>query len=205
MVFSIDDSLLPATLTAGPMTDEEFAAFCSEHPDLNFEMTAEGVILVMPPTYSSNGVRNSLINNQLGTWARIDRRGVTPDSSTGFMLPNGARRAPDAGWIAKSRIPAAGSVERDRYWRLSPDFVIELKSSTDRLHILREKMEEWIANGTSLGWLIDPEARTVEIYRAGRGPEILKNPDRVHGEGPVEGFTLDLTEVWDPFAEPPGR
>jgi hypothetical protein len=104
MAFVIDDAFLPATLSAQPMTDEEFAAFCAEHPDLFFEMTAEGEIIVMPPTYSSTGVRNTKINRQLDVWAEKDDRGVTCDSSSGFVLPNGARRSPDASWTLRTRI-----------------------------------------------------------------------------------------------------
>src|SRR5580698_6287147 len=104
MAFVIDDAFLPATLTAHPMTDEEFAAFCAEHPDLFFEMTAEGELIVMPPTYSYTGARNNWISSQLGIWSRSDGRGIATDSSTGFVLPNGARRSPDAAWTLKSRI-----------------------------------------------------------------------------------------------------
>jgi Uma2 family endonuclease len=200
MTFSIDEGFLPATLTAPPMTDEEFAEFCSEHPDLFFEVNADGEIIVMPPTQSTGGARNMRVSGQLDAWADADGRGIATDSSTGFVLPNGARRSPDAAWTDRARIEELSPESRDRYWHLAPDFVIELKSKSDRLKVLREKMHEWIANGARLGWLIDPESRTVEIYRPGAGPQCLEDPSSVEGEGPVAGFHLDLTRVWNPFA-----
>ena len=199
MAFVIDDVFLPATLTAHPMTDDEFAEFCAEHPDLFFEMTAEGEIIVMPPTYSLTGARNSKIMKQLDTWAERHGRGIVCDSSTGFVLPNGARRSPDAAWTLKSRIAILDPASQDKYWHLCPDFVIELKSSTDRLRVLREKMREWIANGAQLGWLIDPDQRSVTIYRPGGEVETRQEIDSIGGEGPVAGFTLELALIWNPL------
>jgi Uma2 family endonuclease len=197
--FSIDDRLLPATLSADPMSDEEFAALCAEHPDLFFETTGEGDIIVMPPTYSLTGVRNSRIARQLDIWAERDGRGFASDSSTGFVLPNGARRSPDAAWTLKSRIARLDAASRERYWRLCPDFVIELQSTTDRPRLVREKMQEWLANGAQLGWLIDPEKQSVAICRPADAIETLTGIDSITGEGPVAGFTLDLGFVWNPF------
>jgi Uma2 family endonuclease len=199
MAFEIDEAFLPATLTAQPMTDEEFAGFCAEHPDLFFEMTAEGEIIVMPPTYSLTGARNSRISRQLGAWAEQDGRGIVCDSSTGFVLPNGARRSPDAAWTLKSRIAQLDPASRERYWRLCPDFVMELRSSTDRPRLVREKMQEWVANGTQLAWLIDPERRSVAIYRPDTAVETRTDIDSISGEGPVAGFVLDLSFVWNPL------
>src|SRR5450631_1724617 len=120
MPFLIDDANLPATLTAQPMTDEEFSAFCADHPDLNFEMSAEGELIVMPPTHSDTGASNSEVGAQLATWARKDRRGYSCDSSTGFVLPNGARRSPDASWTLKSRVRQLGQGKRKSFWHLCP-------------------------------------------------------------------------------------
>lgn len=177
----IDDRFLPATLTAPPMTDDEFTDFCVEHSDLFFEMTAEGEILVMPPTYSLTGARNTEIWGQLRNWSRKDARGVATGSSDGFVLPNGARRSLGAAWTLKSRLAQLGHESLSRFWHLSHDFVIELKPDSDRLPVLRKKMEEWIANGTQLGWLIIPEARTVEIFRPGREPESRADIDSLAG------------------------
>jgi Uma2 family endonuclease len=197
MAFVIDDAFLPATLSAPPMTDREFAAFCAGHPDLRIEMTAEGELIVMPPTYFPTGDRNCEISWQLRTWAKKDGRGRTGDSSTGYVLPNGARRSPDASWVLKSRIRGSG---RDEFLHLCPDFVIELRSSSDRLPSLKEKMEEYLANGAHLGWLIDPNNRSVTIYRLDRKPETRTGIASIAGDGPVAGFVLQLAEVWDPGA-----
>ena len=200
MPLLIEDAFLPAILTAPPMTDEAFAQFCAEHPDLNFEMTAKGELIVLPPTYSITGARNTKILLQLGIWAESDRRGVVNDSSAGFVLPNGARRSPDASWTPKTEIQKLSEKNREGFWHLCPAFVIELRSKTDRLPVLREKMREYIANGAELGWLIDPETRTLEIYRPNREPETIENADSVSADAPVRGFTLDLRHVREPLA-----
>lgn len=201
MSFLINDSFLPATLTAQPMTDEEFAAFCAGHPDLDFEMTAEGELIVMAPTSSLGGASNFEILGQLRAWAKADGRGVGCDSSTGFVLPNGARRSPDASWTLKIRLKQLGDDGLKSFWHLCPDFVIELKSETDRLKSVREKMIEYLQQGAQLGWLIDPDTKTVEIYRPNGEVEKRTGISKVEGEGPVAGFVLDLTYVWNPLAD----
>jgi Uma2 family endonuclease len=200
MAFKIDESFLPATLTWPPMTDEEFAEFCAEHPDLFFETSAEGELIVMPPNYSLTGMRHSEILNQLKEWTRRDGRGAVTDAASGFVLPNGARRSPDAAWTLKTRIRDLDPRMIERYWHLCPDFVIEVRSPTDRLRVLREKMREWIANGATLAWMIDPENSSVEVYRPNAEPQLLAGPKSLTGEGQVEGFTLNLDPVWDPLA-----
>jgi Uma2 family endonuclease len=201
MAFVIDDAFLPATLTAPPMTDEGFAAFCAEHPDLFFEMTAEGELIVMPPTYSDTGAENFEGSGQLRNWARTDGRGIGCDSSTGFVLPNGARRSPDASWTLKSRRAQLDPASRSGYWHLCPDFVIELRSSSDRPRKLRDKMQEYLANGAQLGWLIDPDQRSVSIYRPDAEVETRTDIDSIAGEGVVAGFVLDLRSVWDTLGD----
>ena len=201
MPFLINETYLPATLTADPMSDEEFAAFCAEHPDLNFEMTAEGELIVMAPTYSFTGARNSRICGQLDAWSTSDVRGISCDSSTGFVLPNGARRSPDASWTLKSRVAQLEARSRKKFWRLCPDFVIELRSETDRLRTLRDKMREYMENGAQLGWLIDPENRSIEIYRPGCEVETRVGLNKIEGEGPVSGFVLDLPLIWNPLGD----
>ena len=199
MAFLIDDAYLPATLTVPAMTDQQFAEFCAEHPDQDFEMTAEGELLVMPPVFSLTGTQNSEILPQLSNWARQDGRGVVGDSSTGFVLPNGTRRSPDASWTPKSEIASLTPESRSGFWYLCPAFVIELRSKSDWMRTVREKMREYIATGARLGWLIDPETRTIEIYRPDREPEVLTTAESVPGDGPVEGFILQLAPVWDPL------
>ena len=200
MPFTIDEAFLPAILTAPPMNDQQFADFCAEHPDLFFEMTAEGEIIVMPPNFSLTGIRNREITSQLDRWAAEQRRGTVGEPSTGFVLPNGARRSPDASWTAREEINKLPGESLEGYWHLCPAFVIELRSHFDRLPALRAKMREYTANGAQLEWMIDPETRTVEVYRPGRDPELFTGIDSVSGEGPVAGFVLDLTRVWDPLA-----
>jgi Uma2 family endonuclease len=183
------------------MTDQQFSDFCAEHPDLFFETTAEGEIIVMPPNFSLTGIRNGQITSQLERWATADCRGLAGDSSTGFVLPNGARRSPDASWTPKDEIRKLPVDSLEGYWHLCPAFAIELRSRSDRLPVLRAKMQEYVANGAKLGWMIDPETRTVEVYRPTREPESLTGIDSICGEGPVEGFVLDLTAVWDPLVD----
>jgi Uma2 family endonuclease len=179
-----------------PMTDKEFVAFCQQYEDCSVECTAEGEIVIMPPTYSRTGKRNSEIIFQLMMWAKKDGRGEVYDSSAGFRLPNGARRSPDASWIRKERVAALPKKQQEGFYHLCPDFVIELRSPTDRINRLKAKMEEYIANGAELGWLIDPKERTVWIYRPSRVAECAVNPERVLGEGPVVGFVLELADIW---------
>jgi len=200
VAFLVDEAYLPAILTVGPMTDEAFAQLCAEHPDLNFELSARGELIIMPPTYTWTGARNNEISAQLRNWARQDKRGVAFDSSTGWLLPTGARRSPDAAWIFKQRIKDLDPADFSRYWPVCPDFVIELRSQFDRVRLLREKMDEWLANGARLGWLIDPEVRTVEIFRPGNEAE-TRAAASIAGEGPVAGFVLDLGPVWDPLQD----
>ena len=195
MAFVLDDTFLPATLSAHPMSDEEFAAFCAEHPDLNFEMTSEGELIVMAPAYSFTGARNFEIGSQLHQWAKSDGRGIGCDSSTGFVLPNGARRSPDVSWTLLSRIGTDG------FWHLCPDFVVELKSDSDRQPMLAEKMKEYMANGAQLGWLIDPKNRSVTIYRPNGEVEVRTGINKIEGEGPVDGFVLDLAPIWNPLGK----
>jgi Uma2 family endonuclease len=132
----------------------------------------------------------------LEIWAERDGTGTTSEATTGFVLPNGARRSPDAAWTLNTRLPE----NLEGYWHLSPDFVIELRSDSDRLATLRAKMGEWMDNGTKLAWLIDPDRRAVEIYRPGHEPEIFENIDKIIGEFPVAGFELDLRRIWNPIA-----
>jgi len=181
--------------------DEQFAELCAEHPDLFFEMTADGELIARPPAFTLTGARNSEINYQLRSWAKQDKRGVAQDSSADYVLPNGARRSPDASWVSKTRIRDLSPESLESYWHLCPDFVIELKSNSDRLRTLRAKMQEWLANGAQLAWLINPDTHTVEIYRPDREPELLTSVDSIQGEGPVDGFVMHLAPVWDPLAD----
>jgi Uma2 family endonuclease len=201
MSLVIEEAYLPATLTASLMTDEEFVEFCARYPDYFIEMSAEGDIFIMPPSDFFTSAQVGEIFGQLRDWSRANRRGWVTESSGGFVLPNGARRAPDVAWFPSDKPGIPARKKRPRFPHFAPDFVIELRSPDDRLSRLRPKMREWIDNGSSLAWLVDPERRAVEIYRPGREPETLVDVETVAGEGPVEGFALDLRPVWDPAAQ----
>src|ERR1039458_4440141 len=196
MSLVIEEAYLPATLTASLMTDEEFVEFCARYPDYFIEMSAEGEILIMPPSDWLTSAQIGEIFGQLRDWSRAGKRGWVTESSGGFVLPNGARRAPDVAWFPADKPGIPACKKRPRFPHFAPDFVIELRSPDDRLSRLRPKMREWVDNGASLAWLVDPERRAVEIYRPGREPETLVNLETVAGEGPVEGFVLDLRPVW---------
>jgi Uma2 family endonuclease len=198
MSLVIEEAYLPATLTASLMTDEEFVQFCSRYPDYFIEMSAEGEILIMPPSDWLTSARINKISQQLTNWSDANRHGWVTESSGGFVLANGARRAPDVAWFPADKPGLPDRKKRPRFPRFAPDFVVELRSPDDRLSRLRPKMREWVDIGAGLAWLVDPERRVVEIYRPGREPEKLVDVETVAGEGPVEGFVLDLRQVWDP-------
>jgi Uma2 family endonuclease len=180
-----------------PLSDEEFFDFCLKNPDLHIERHANGEIVILPPAGMETGYRNSEVSAQLGVWAKVDGRGVAFDSSAEFILPSGAAFAPDASWVLKSRLASMTKEEKELFGRLCPDFVIELKSPSDRLRSLKSKMDEWIANGAQLAWLIVPEKRTVYVYRPGSPAEELSDIAFVAGEGPVAGFRLELADIWE--------
>lgn len=189
---------IPITLDIYPfkLTDETFYEFCQRNQEYRFEMNAEGKIIVMPPTFLEISRKNNRINFRLTAWADQDQTGEVFESDGMFTLPNGAKRAPDAFWITKERYFALPEKEREqRFARIVPDFVIELRSKTDSVERLREKMTEYIENGVRLGWLIDPSERKVHIYRANGEVEILENADKVSGEDVLNGFELDLAEI----------
>ncbi len=197
----IRDEYLPASFTAPHMNDAEFEKFCAQYPDYFVEMTAEGELIIMPPNHPLTAARNAEILKQLLVWARADQRGIVTDSSGGFVLPNGARRSPDAAWVSRGRLAQLDRAALDGFWHLCPEFVIELRSRWDCLRVLRAKMREWMENGAELAWMIDPSARTVEIYRSGNEePEAVREAPSLIATGPVAGFMLDLTRVWDPLA-----
>ena len=181
-----------------PMTEELFIAFCAQNSDMRIELTAEGVLEIMPPAFSITGSRNISISSQLHVWSEMDGRGVAFDSSAGFTLPNRAIRSPDASWVLRSRLAALPDEDKNRFIPLCPDFVVELRSTTDRLSVVQAKMAEYIANGARLGWLIDPIARRVYVYRPNTPVEMLGAPDTLSAEPELAGFALNLTPIWDP-------
>ena len=180
------------------LTDALVEELCGLNPDLRLEINAEGELELMPPAFSITGSQEMSIAVDLGGWAKIDGRGVTFSSSAGFIMPIRALRSPDASWILKSRLVELTDDQRRGFARICPDFVIELRSESDRLVALQRKMEEYIANGAQLGWLIDPQQRRAYIYRPNTPVETLDDPQSLSGEPELPGFTLDLNPVWTP-------
>ncbi len=179
------------------MTDEQFFEFCQINRDLRIERNKLGEISIMPPTGSETGNRNFNIALQLGIWAEQDSTGICFDSSTGFKLSTGAERSPDASWIKLDRWNTLSSEQQQRFAPICPDFVVELRSSSDNLKPLQEKMVEYLQEpGIQLGWLIDRKHQKVYIYRPGLEVESLDNPATVSGEGVLPGFVLNMSKIW---------
>ncbi len=178
------------------VTHEQFQQIAAVNRDLRLERTATGELIVMPPTGSDTGKRNLDIEGQVWLWNRQTKLGVAFNSSTGFQLPNGADRSPDASWVKLERWQTLTAKEQEGFAPICPDFVVELRSKSDSMEPLREKMREYIANAARLGWLIDRKNKKVEIYRHDRDVEILDNPSTLSGEDVLPGFILDLTDVW---------
>ena len=178
-------------------TDEELYQIDADNEDFRIESNAAGDLEIMPPPFPETSRKNIAIDARLWIWAEKDQTGVCFESSAKFTLPNGAKRMPDAAWILKERYFALSEIERtERFARIAPDFVIELRSKTDGLPILQKKMREYIENGVRLGWLIDPYKKRVHVYRGDKTIEVLDNPLVVSGEDVLRGFELDLTEIW---------
>jgi Uma2 family endonuclease len=175
------------------VTHEEFEKLCQDNPDRSFELTASGELIVMVPAGWESSERNLSLGTDVEIWNRQTKLGRAFDSSGGFTLPNGAIRSPDVTWIEKSKL--ADVPAGVKFPQVIPDFVIELRSDTDRKSKLREKMEEYRANGVRLGWLIDPQKQQVEIYRPGQDVEVLQSPTMLGGEDVLPGFTLDLNSI----------
>ena len=178
------------------MTSTQFYEFCQANQDLRIERTASGDVVIMPPTFSDTGNRNFNIAAQLGVWTEQDSTGIGFDSSVGFTLPNGATRSPDASWIKLERWDALTAEQKASFAPICPDFVIELRSASDSLVKLQEKMQEYMTNGTLLGWLIDRKSRTVHIYRPSSEPAALENAETISGEPELPGFVLRLAKIW---------
>ena len=179
------------------LTEDQFFEFCQINRDLRIERTAEGDLVIMPPEGGETGNRSMLLGTFLTQWALQDGTGVTFGSSTGFILPNGAMRAPDAAWVRRSRLATLTADQKQKFLPLCPDFVAEIRSPSDRLRSVQEKMQEYIDNGAQLGWLIDPSSRAVCVYRPNRPVERLEHPTTISGEAVLPGFTLDVRTLWE--------
>ncbi|MBW4440929.1 MAG: Uma2 family endonuclease [Plectolyngbya sp. WJT66-NPBG17] len=187
---------LSSLTTLPKMSDQQFYDFCRTNPDLRIERNTNGEIIVMPPAFSDTGNRNGRIFGQLFVWSEADATGEVFDSSSGFTLPNGATRSPDAAWILSDRWNALQPEQQASFAPIAPDFVVELRSSSDTLASLKEKMEEYIANGVRLGLLIDRKNCQVYVYRPNQPSEILDNPKSVSCEPEMSGFALKMARIW---------
>lgn len=179
------------------LDDRQFAALARQNPDFRLERTAEGDVLVMAPTGGETGHRNAGITAQLWTWALRDGTGAAFDSSTGFTLPNGSIRSPDAAWVRSSRLADLTAEQKGRFLPFCPDFVIELRSPSDNLAATQAKVDEYLANGARLGWLLDVPTRRVYVYRPDTPVVQLDSATTISAEPELSGFVLDLTLIWD--------
>ena len=192
-----DDTYIPPELIgAKGVTLEQFEEFCRKNRKLRLELTSTGELIVMPPTGAETGRQNFNLTAQLGIWFRQHGMGVCLDSSAGFILPNGAIRGPDVAWIKREKWDSLTAQQRKKFLPFCPDFAIELRSPRNTLTELYLKMFEYLENGMSLGWLIDPFKRQVYIYRPGEEVVILDNPETVSADPLLPGFTLNLAELW---------
>jgi Uma2 family endonuclease len=176
------------------LTQEQFRELCQDNPELKLERNAEGELIVMSPTGWESGERNASLTGQLWFWNKQTQLGKIFDSSTGFTLPNGAIRSPDAAWVNLEKLKAI-SPDPNNFLPLAPDFVVELRSASDRLKPLQDKMKEYQENGVRLGWLLNAKDKTVEIYRPGQEIEVLRSPVSLSGEDVLLGFVLDLKGI----------
>ncbi len=187
---------LPLDLSALKLTDEQFYQLCITNPEQPLELTTAGALVIMSPVGGESGKRESELGADLVFWNRRTQSGQVFSSSTVFSLPLGSKRSPDVAWVRRDRWEALTQDEREKFPPIAPDFVIELRSRTDSLADLQQKMAEYLANGVRLGWLINPQDRQVEIYRIDRSVEILQSPVVLSGEDVLPDFTLELTLIW---------
>jgi Uma2 family endonuclease len=185
------------TINSLKLSDADFERIVRANPEWNFEQTAAGDLVVVPPTGGTSSRKNFNLTQKLGNWVEANLSlGEGFDSNVLFVLPNGAKRSPDASWLARGRWDALSQQQQDGYVPLCPDFVVELRSPTDSLEELQAKMQEYIDNGARLGWLINPQDRQVEIYRQGQQVEVLQAPLTLSGEDVLPGFVLNLQRIF---------
>ncbi len=195
---SADSRMVVNLLPLAALSEEDFLAMCAANPELRLERDARGEVLIMPPEGGESGYRGQAVGAALYNWAVANGEGVAFGSSTGFQLPDGATRSPDAAWVRRERLAALSAEDKRRFLPLAPDFVIEVRSPTDRLAELQDKMAAYAAVGVRLGWLIDPETRTVQVYRPHRPVATATAPAAISADPELPGFSLELAKVWQP-------
>jgi len=191
---------LPFPITVRPpvrLTDEDLQLFCESNDCMRVELEPNGDLTVMAPAGPDSGSLNGYLTMHVGIWAEADGRGRFFDSSSGFRLPDGAMRSPDASWISHERISALTHSERRGFWRICPEFIVELVSESDSRSTVEEKMRMWVGNGAQLAWLIDPYSAEAIVYRPNAEPEKLSRPEYLLGESPVAGLRLPMKRFWD--------
>ena len=174
------------------LSDDQFYQLCQINEYYKFEQTAKDELIILPPSNLITGNREAELNGNLMIWNRQTKLGKVFSSSTVFTLPNGGKRSPDVAWIANERWESLTIQEKEKFAKICPDFVIELRSRTDSLSQLQEKMQEYLNSGLRLGWLIDPQNQQVEIYRQNQSVEIVSLPTSLSGENVLPGFILEL-------------
>jgi Uma2 family endonuclease len=184
--------IMPAT----PLTDDQFLAFSRANEPYRFEKSANGEILVMTPAGNRGDEREGDLETELRIWARADGRGRVNGTNAGWNLPDGSTKVPDASWTSNEQLARFTAEEREHFLPICPEFIAEMRSLSDSIAVLQEKMELWMANGAQLGWLIDPYSATVSSYRPGQQPEMLHKPEVLEGEGPIAGFRLEMVRFW---------
>ena len=180
------------------LTDDQLFELCQINKELWIERTAEGDLVIMAPEGWESGTRGMTLGTLLTQWAWQDGTGVTTGSSTGFLLPNRAMRAPDAAWVLRSRLEPLTPEQKQKFLPLCPDFVVEIRSPSDRLSMVQAKMQEYLDNGARLGWLFDPPSRVVYVYHPNQPVERLDNPTAISGDPVLPGFILELQRIWEP-------
>jgi Uma2 family endonuclease len=195
VVASVDFTATHVSLDVSEMnlTDEQFQQLCLANRDLRIEVSPTGELIIMPPAFGETSYQNSDLTTQLGIWNRKYKLGKVFDSSGGYFLAKGFKPSPDVSWIANERLVG---VSLKQFIPIAPDFVIELRSSSDRLFPLQQKMQAYMENGVRLGWLINPQDKAVEIYRLGQSPQVLEAPLYLNGEDVLPNFCLDLATIW---------
>lgn len=189
-------SAIALNIEALALTDDQFFQLCADNRDVRFERSATGALTIMSPTGGETGNRNGRLTQQLFNWSDRDSTGIAFDSSTGFHLPNGADRSPDAAWMPLPRWQTLTPEQQTRFVPLCPDFVVELLSPSDNLTATRAKMREYVENGIRLGWLIRRRDRCVDAYQQDEPVVTLENPSTISGDPVLPGFTLDLQRIW---------
>jgi Uma2 family endonuclease len=178
------------------LSNEAYRAFCESNPDLRVERNTQGEIVIVPPAGSESSHRSLDVASQLFAWAKKDGCGKAFDSSVQFLLPDGSALSPDAAWVSNESLARCSRQQRKGFLPLAPEFVVEVMSPSDRLKQAKTKMEQWVANGVQLAWLIDGDAETIHIYRTNHAPKTRQGIQQLAGAGPIQGFVIQLRSIW---------